>query len=277
MEKENNTVSILCSKIVGLPTIGISKEVTKFIEDKKIQPIFIYDYLSESSVKTRVLNETSDLAGIYLILNKKTSHYYIGSASTGKFHSKLINHLFEFKGSKVLKNAVKEYKLSSFAFIVIRLFTETVNKENNKKLIDLEDFYIKHYLPDYNILTEAGTNFGYKHSQKTRINMMDNYSKKSLTAVAIDAENSREGLSRSVIEKAEKAVLSRTKDVYDLFTSEKGKAIKNKKIKNLVIYNKNGTVYGSFNSVAEAAIRLGSREKSIVRALKTAKNQLNRR
>ena len=48
--------------------------------------------------------------------------------------------------------------------------------ENNKNLLDLEDFYIKSLLPNYNILTEASSSFGYKHTEITRINMKYNYS-----------------------------------------------------------------------------------------------------
>lgn len=51
-----------------------------------------------------------------------------------------------------------------------------MNKENNKNLLDLEDFYLKSLLPNYNILTEAGSSFGYKHTEITRIKMKTNYS-----------------------------------------------------------------------------------------------------
>ena len=83
-------------------------------------------------VISRVLNDTRNLSGIYLILNKVTLDYYIGSTSTGIFHARFSNHLFNFNGSKVVKNAVKKYAISSFAFIVLELFPEIVNKENNK-------------------------------------------------------------------------------------------------------------------------------------------------
>ena len=73
-----------------------------------MNPVFIYDNLSDSTVKARVLNETRGLSGIYLILNKVTLYYYIGSASTGKFHARFSNHLFNFNGSKLVKNAVKK-------------------------------------------------------------------------------------------------------------------------------------------------------------------------
>lgn len=151
-----------------------SLELEKFLLEKNLNPVFIYENLSNNTIKTLLKNETRNLSGIYLILNKFTLDYYIGSASTDKLYARFINHLFNFNGSKVVKNAVKKYKISSFAFLVLELFPEKVNKENNKKLLDLEDFYLKTLLPNYNILTEAGSRFGYKHSEITRIKMKDN-------------------------------------------------------------------------------------------------------
>jgi len=51
-----------------------------------------------------------------------------------------------------------------------------VTKVNNKQLLDMEDFYLKTLLPNYNILTEAGSSFGYKHTDITRLKMKQNYS-----------------------------------------------------------------------------------------------------
>lgn len=83
-----------------------------------------------------------------MVLNKETLCYYIGSASTGKINSRFTNHLIYLIGSKIIKNSVKKYGLHNFAFIVLELFPEIVNQENNKKLLNLEDFYIKSLLPD---------------------------------------------------------------------------------------------------------------------------------
>ena len=68
----------------------------------------------------------------------------------------------------------QKYKLSNFAFLILKLFPEIVNKENNQKLIDREDLYLKSLLP--NILTEAGSSFGYKHTEIGRIKIKSNYS-----------------------------------------------------------------------------------------------------
>lgn len=83
------------------------------------------------------MNDTRALSGIYLILYIVTFYYYIGSASTGRFHARFSNHLFNFNGSKVVKNAVKKYGVSFFAFMILELYPEIVNKKNNKKLLDL--------------------------------------------------------------------------------------------------------------------------------------------
>ena len=77
----------------------VSEELTKFMSEKNLSPVFIYEDLSDKTVKSRVLKDTCGLSGIYLILNKVTYDYYIGSASTGKFHARFSNHLFNFHGS----------------------------------------------------------------------------------------------------------------------------------------------------------------------------------
>jgi len=138
--------------------------------------------------------------------------YYIGSASTGKFYARFVNHLFNLNGSKVVKNAVKKYGISNFSFIILELFPDVVTKENNKKLLDLEDFYLKSLLPNYNILTEAGSSFDYKHSEITIINMKANYSEER--RMTIGNLNRKKSFSPATIENMRQAALSRSKLIY---------------------------------------------------------------
>jgi len=250
---------------------SISEELTKFISEKNLNPVFIYEDLGDKTVKSRVLNDTRGLSGIYLILNKVTLDYYIGSASTGKFHARFSNHLFNFHGSKVVKNAVKKYGISSFAFIVLELFPEIVNKENNKKLLDLEDFYLKSLLPNYNILTEAGSSFGYKHSETTRLNMKTNYSEER--RLAIGNLNKGKRLSPSTIEAMRQSALNRIRPIY----SEESLQNMKKNSKAILVYNMDYTVYGEFPSITEASKSLGCSQKTIYRALQTPKKILRRR
>jgi len=256
---------------VTSPRRLISEELTKFISEKNLNPVFIYEDLSDKTVKSRVLNDTRGLSGIYLILNKVTLDYYIGSASTGRFHARFSNHLFNFHGSKVVKNAVKKHGVSSFAFLVLELFPEIVNKENNKKLLDLEDFYLKSLLPNYNILTEAGSSFGYKHNETTRLNMKTNYSEER--RLAIGSLNKGKSFSPSTIEAMKQSALNRIKPIY----SEESVQNMKKSSKAILVYNMDYTVFGEFPSITEASKSLGCSQKTISRALQTPKKILRRR
>lgn len=256
---------------VSIPHKQYSAELRNFITEKNLNPVFIYENLSDNTVKTRVLNETRNLSGIYLILNKVTLDYYIGSAATGRFNARFSNHLFNFHGSKVVRNAVKKNGISSFAFIVLELFPEIVNKENNKKLLDLEDFYLKSLLPNYNILTEAGSSFGYKHSEITRVKMKNSYSIER--RATIGGLNKGKSLSPNTIELMKEAALNRKKPIY----SEKSIKNMKKSSKAILIYNMDYTVYGEFPSIVDAAKSLSCDPKTISRALKTPKQILRRR
>lgn len=249
----------------------VSQEVTKFVNEKNLNPIFIYEDLYDKNVTSLFLKETRGLSGIYLILNKVTLDYYVGSASTGKFNARFSNHLFNFNGSKVVKNAVKKHGVSSFAFMILELFPEIVNKENNKRLLDLEDFYLKSLLPNYNILTEAGSSFGYKHNETTRLSMNANYSEER--RLAIGNLNRGKKLSASTMEAIRESSLHRTRPIY----SEEGSENMKKRSKPIIVYNMDYTVYGEFPSIIEASQSLGCSPKTINRALQTPKKILKRR
>lgn len=248
-----------------------SKILTDFFKEKNLKPIYSYENLELDYTKKKIKSETINLSGIYLILNKVTLDYYIGSASTNKFYVRFSNHLFNFNGSRIVKAAVRKYNISEFAFIILELFPEVVIKQNNKKLLDLEDFYLKSLLPNYNILTEAGSNFGYKHTEITRIKMKSNYSTER--RLQIGNLNKYKKFSKETIEIMRASVFNREKPFYS------GKAMLNmkKKSKSLILYNLNYTVYGQYPSITEAAKYLNCNEKTITRALKTEKKLLKRR
>ena len=99
-----------------------------------------------------------------MIINKTTGggDYYIGSHATNRFFSRFSNHLIYFR-----EKYLKKYALDNLAFLILELYPNIVTKENNKQL--LEDKYLKSLLPNYNILTEAGSSFGYKHTEIDRL------------------------------------------------------------------------------------------------------------
>ena len=223
------------------------------------------------SIKNQIKSDTSNLSGIYLILNKVTLDFYVGSASTNKFYARFSNHLFNFNGSKIVKVAVKKYKISEFAFLILELFPEIVTKENNKNLLDLEDFYLKSLLPNYNILTEAGSSFGYKHTEMTRIKMKSYYSVEQRIQIGI--LNKGKKLSEEAIERIRAKALIIEKPSY----SKQAIFNMKKNYKRLLVYNLDYTVYGEFPSIIDAAKCLNCNEKTILRALKTEKKLLKKR
>lgn len=126
-------------------------------------------------------------------------------------------------------------------------------------------------LPNYNILTEAGSSFGYKHSEVTRLKMKSNYCEER--RITIGNLNKGKSLSPSTIELLKTSALSRERPIY----SEQAMQNMKKTSKAILVYNLDYTVYGEFTSIINAAESLGCNQKTIYRALKTQKKILRRR
>lgn len=245
-----------------------SERLDSIIKELGIDPVFIYENLDSDNIRKQVLNDTRGLSGIYMILNKVTKDYYIGSASTNRFYARFCNHLIYFRGSKIVKLAVKKYELHNFAFMVLELYPDIINRENNKELLDLEDKYLKLLLPNYNILTEAGSSFGYKHTEVDRKKMSDLYSE--ARKEKIGSLNRGKKLSFETIEKMREKALNRAPMSED---------IKNKCISNtrpVILYNLNGTVYGKYPTIVDAAKAINCNEKTLRRGLQTEKKLVKR-
>jgi group I intron endonuclease len=254
--------SILCKK---------NNLLHEFIKNNKLSPVYLYENLHLDETRKTILNNTKNLSGVYLIFNNITGDYYIGSASTNRFYARFSNHLLYFRGSKILKHAVKKYNLSNFTFLILELFNEIVNKENNKKLLDMEDFYLKSLLPNYNILTEAGSSFGYKHTELDRIKMKTNYSYHRRNLIGDLNKNKK--LPEDVKAKMREKALTRINRSF----SDKALLSMKKKAKPIILYNLNYTVFGEYPSIVEAAKNINCKPKTIIRALKTEKKILKRR
>lgn len=234
-----------------------SKDVIDFLNENNLKPVHVYESLNKKSTQDKVLKETRYTAGVYIILNKINLSCYVGSASTNKFNARFRKHLFNFTGSKIVKAAVKKYGIDNFAFMILHVFPKVVTKENNKELLDLEDYYLKSLLPDYNIVTEAGNTFGYKHSEITRIKMVENYSPERRLKVG----DLNRGKIMSEVHKAniKAAALTRKKPVY----SKQSLANMAKSSKPIILYNLDRTVYGEFPSITAGAESLRCSVKTI--------------
>ena len=263
-----STISSFASQEYKNIESSSSERLLTIIKELGLNPVYIFENLESENIKTQIRNDTKGLSGIYMIINKITKAYYIGSTSTNRFYSRISNHLIYFRGSKIVKSAVKKYDLKNFAFIILELYPNVVTKENNKELLDLEDKYLKLLLPNYNILTEAGTSFGYKHTEVDRKKMKDFYS--DARREMIGSLNRGKKLSPETIEKIREKALKRP-PMTDETTK---KCISN--TRPVVLFNLNGTVYGEYPSILEAAKSINCGEKTIRRALKTEKRLVKR-
>lgn len=245
----------------------LNVDIKYHMEKLNLDPIFIYENVHLIETKKRLLDELRGLSGIYMVLNKITGDYYIGSAATNRFGSRFSKHLISFLGSKVVKNAVKKYGIENFAFIVLELYPKIVNKDTNRELLDLEDSYLSLLTPTYNILTEAGSSFGYKHSDIDRQKMKENYSEER--RIKIGNLNRGKKFSIETVERMKIAALNRP----PMSDDTKQKLSKGNYI---TIYNLNGTIFGEYSSILTAAEALNCNEKTIRRALNTESKLVKR-
>lgn len=131
-----------------------------------------WEHLDLSSTRDNIKNTVKNKSGVYIILNKITGNKYIGSASTNKLYTRFANHCIHTNhGSKIVKKAIKKYGLNNFIFGIIEYYPDIITKDNNIELLKLEQTYLNILTPEYNILTEAGNSFGYKHSEETLMKM----------------------------------------------------------------------------------------------------------
>lgn len=245
-----------------------SERLISIIKELGVNPVYTFENLVSEDIRKQILNETKGLSGIYMIVNKITGDYYIGSAATNRFYARFSNHLIYFRGSKIVKAAVKKYGLENFAFIILELYPNIVTKENNKELLDLEDRYLKLLLPNYNILTEAGSSFGYKHTEVDRQKMKDVYTLERREQIG--SLNRGKKLSPETIEKLREIALNRP----PMNDETKQKCITH--TRPVVLYNLNRTVYGEYSTILDAAKAINCNEKTIRRALKTPKSLVKR-
>ena len=240
-----------------------SEKINTIIKELELDPVYLFENLNLESTRKDILSKLNNLSGVYMIVNKITEDYYIGSASTNRFYSRFSNHLIYFRGSKIVKLAVKKYGLENFSFIVLELYPDIVTKENNKELLDLEDKYLKLLLPNYNILTEAGSSFGYKHTEVDRKKMKDLYS--NIRREIIGNLNKGKKLTPDTIEKIRDKAFNKP----PMSDDTKKKCIVN--TRPVILYTLNKTVYGKYSTILLAAKAINCAEKTIRRALKTEK------
>lgn len=102
------------SNLVTSNKNNYSNRLNDFLKENNLKPIYLYENLQLNETKNNILKDTKGLSGIYLILNKLTLDFYIGSASTNRFYARFSNHLIYFRGILWSKISLLCLKLSNF-------------------------------------------------------------------------------------------------------------------------------------------------------------------
>lgn len=153
----------LCLEKVELKN-KLNKNLEDIFNEIGIIPEVWWDNIEDNKVKENMRKELKNKSGIYIIINKISRNYYIGSAHTNNLYSRFRNHLLvnSRQGSIILKRAVKKYGINNFIFGILEYYPYEVTINNNKELLALETSYISLLIPSYNIMLEAGQFFGFK-------------------------------------------------------------------------------------------------------------------
>src|SRR6266508_511184 len=81
----NNNNNLILNSMIS------SKIINNFIKDKNIKPVFTFENLEKQETREKVCKEIKYISGIYMILNKVTLDYYIGS--TNRIYSRFTSHI----------------------------------------------------------------------------------------------------------------------------------------------------------------------------------------
>lgn len=131
-----------------------------FVANIKIIPVVVY---SDSSLeKDRIIKENRNKIAVYRWVNNVNNKTYIGStvnlsARLYKYYS--LKHLNERKTP--IHNALLKYGFENFTFEILEYCEKGFNP------IIREQYYFSKLKPEYNILEQAGSSLGYKHSDET--------------------------------------------------------------------------------------------------------------
>lgn len=110
--------------------------------------------------------------GIYCIENKINGKQYIGSTTT-TFSTRLKNHLHYLKRgnhhSIILQRAFEKYGIDCFSIKLV----EFADIKDSKTIKTREQYYLDTLKPEYNILPNAESFSGYKHSEELKKKQVD--------------------------------------------------------------------------------------------------------
>lgn len=126
--------------------------------------------ISKSLIYSSLINKS----GVYMFINNITKDLYIGSSMnlTSRMTSHFYHSKSETKGRTIIKRAMNKYKLKNFSLGILEFCTK-----DPIVCTTIEQKWIDHYKPSYNILKIAGSSCGFTHSIETIIKLKERFKK----------------------------------------------------------------------------------------------------
>jgi group I intron endonuclease len=244
-----------------------------------LKPVKLYKNLHLVDTQLQIKEDNRNKSAIYCIFNIVNGKKYIGSASTNRINTRFRNHCIHGTGSNLLKKAIDKYGLHNFYFIILEYYPGLVLKENLKKahlgLLKLENHYLSFLSPEYNLLTDATSSTGFKHSDFTKLNMKEKYSDERKAFIGLLNKNKK--LSHSVKAAMSHSAKKRYQLNPDFGALGAGRSRGQKKLaliasKPVILYYIDGeTIHSKYSSVRNLAKSFNCCHKTINKCIENRK------
>ena len=136
---------------------------------------FVLYFENISRDKTKIYKELRKKSGVYMFINNITNDTYVGSSLnlTGRMsvHFYFTN---SDKGKTILVRSMKKYGIENFSLGILELCEKDI-----QTCLTLEQKWIDHYKPKYNILKIAGSSYGFTHRIETIIKLKELFKKEN--------------------------------------------------------------------------------------------------
>ena len=134
--------------------------------------VMFFENIEES--KLPIYSSLRNKSGAYMFINNITKDLYIGSSMnlTSRMTSHFYHSKSETKGKTIINRAMNKYKLKNFSLGLLEFCIK-----DPIFCLKIEQKWIDHYKPSYNILKVAGSSFGFSHSIETIIKLKERFKK----------------------------------------------------------------------------------------------------
>lgn len=124
--------------------------------------------------KLDIYNSLRKKSGVYMFINNITKDIYIGSSLnlTNRMASHFYHAKSETKGKTIINRAMNKYKLNKFSLGLLEFCMK-----DPIVCTTIEQKWIDHYKPSYNIFKVDGSSFGFTHSIETIVKLKERFKK----------------------------------------------------------------------------------------------------